>query len=238
MPMMPFIGVRISWLMLARNSDLARVEASAWSRASASSTACAGAARRPARAPRRARRRSARAARAPRRARWRCRRDGPPPRSARAPPGVGARGSGSTWRTCRAPVRRRRGWARDQQARRPWRSARSRKRRPARVARDVLDDDALAVERGAAARADVGPDGEAVDGAVVLVGEARARRRGGAVRPSSSASRTEPSMPGDCSSTTPSSSRRVSSSARSEAMRSSTRLCPFCSISARLRARF
>ena len=41
MPMMPFIGVRISWLMLARNSDLARVEASAWSRASTSSVACA-----------------------------------------------------------------------------------------------------------------------------------------------------------------------------------------------------
>ena len=29
MPMMPFRGVRISWLMLARNSDLARLEASA-----------------------------------------------------------------------------------------------------------------------------------------------------------------------------------------------------------------
>jgi len=39
MPMMPFIGVRISWLMFARNSDFARAESSAWSRASASSTA-------------------------------------------------------------------------------------------------------------------------------------------------------------------------------------------------------
>ena len=29
MPMMPFMGVRISWLMFARNSDLARVAASA-----------------------------------------------------------------------------------------------------------------------------------------------------------------------------------------------------------------
>jgi len=29
MPMMPFIGVRISWLMLARNSLLARLAASA-----------------------------------------------------------------------------------------------------------------------------------------------------------------------------------------------------------------
>ena len=29
MPMTPFIGVRISWLMVARNSDLARVALSA-----------------------------------------------------------------------------------------------------------------------------------------------------------------------------------------------------------------
>src|SRR6266699_3904133 len=35
MPMITFIGVRTSWLMLARNIDLARVEASAWSRARA-----------------------------------------------------------------------------------------------------------------------------------------------------------------------------------------------------------
>ena len=34
MPMMPFIGVRISWLMLARNSLLARLAASAASLAS------------------------------------------------------------------------------------------------------------------------------------------------------------------------------------------------------------
>ena len=39
MPMMPFMGVRISWLMLARNSLLARLAASAASlaRRSASS---------------------------------------------------------------------------------------------------------------------------------------------------------------------------------------------------------
>ena len=37
MPMTPFIGVRISWLMLARNSDLSRAAASASSRACASS---------------------------------------------------------------------------------------------------------------------------------------------------------------------------------------------------------
>ena len=30
MPMTPFIGVRISWLMLARNCDLARLADSAW----------------------------------------------------------------------------------------------------------------------------------------------------------------------------------------------------------------
>ena len=35
MPMMPFIGVRISWLMLARNSLLARLAASAASRGAA-----------------------------------------------------------------------------------------------------------------------------------------------------------------------------------------------------------
>ena len=38
MPMMPFIGVRISWLMLARNSDLSRDASSAASRASTSSS--------------------------------------------------------------------------------------------------------------------------------------------------------------------------------------------------------
>ena len=32
MPMMPFIGVRSSWLMLARNSDFSREASSAWSR--------------------------------------------------------------------------------------------------------------------------------------------------------------------------------------------------------------
>ena len=31
MPRMPFMGVRISWLMVARNSDLARLPASACS---------------------------------------------------------------------------------------------------------------------------------------------------------------------------------------------------------------
>ena len=35
MPMTPFIGVRISWLMLARKSDLSREASVAWSRASA-----------------------------------------------------------------------------------------------------------------------------------------------------------------------------------------------------------
>ena len=34
MPMMPFIGVRISWLMLARNSDFRRADSTAASRAS------------------------------------------------------------------------------------------------------------------------------------------------------------------------------------------------------------
>jgi hypothetical protein len=34
MPRMPFIGVRISWLMAARKRDLARLAASAWMRAS------------------------------------------------------------------------------------------------------------------------------------------------------------------------------------------------------------
>ena len=33
MPMTPFIGVRISWLMVARNSDLSRDASSALSRA-------------------------------------------------------------------------------------------------------------------------------------------------------------------------------------------------------------
>jgi hypothetical protein len=37
MPMMPFMGVRISWLMLARNSLFARLAASAASRACSSS---------------------------------------------------------------------------------------------------------------------------------------------------------------------------------------------------------
>ena len=36
MPMMPFSGVRISWLAIARKRDLARLAASAWSRACAS----------------------------------------------------------------------------------------------------------------------------------------------------------------------------------------------------------
>ena len=41
MPMMPFIGVRISWLMLARNSLLARLACSAASFAFCrSSSAC------------------------------------------------------------------------------------------------------------------------------------------------------------------------------------------------------
>ena len=37
MPRTPFIGVRISWLMFARNSDLSRADSSAASRARASS---------------------------------------------------------------------------------------------------------------------------------------------------------------------------------------------------------
>ena len=43
MPMTPFIGVRISWLMLARKSDFARLAASAASiaRISAASASCA-----------------------------------------------------------------------------------------------------------------------------------------------------------------------------------------------------
>ena len=40
MPMIAFIGVRISWLMLARNSLLARLADSAAARASRSSRAC------------------------------------------------------------------------------------------------------------------------------------------------------------------------------------------------------
>ena len=40
MPMMPFIGVRISWLMLARNWLLAWFDASATRRASRSSSLC------------------------------------------------------------------------------------------------------------------------------------------------------------------------------------------------------
>ena len=39
MPMTPFIGVRISWLMLARNSDLSRTDSSATSRALPSAAA-------------------------------------------------------------------------------------------------------------------------------------------------------------------------------------------------------
>ena len=39
MPITPFIGVRISWLMLARNCDLARLPASAAWTAAASSAA-------------------------------------------------------------------------------------------------------------------------------------------------------------------------------------------------------
>ena len=41
MPRTPFIGVRISWLITARNSDLARVAASATSRALASEASAA-----------------------------------------------------------------------------------------------------------------------------------------------------------------------------------------------------
>ena len=37
--MTPFIGVRISWLIVARNSDFSREASIAWSRASASSAA-------------------------------------------------------------------------------------------------------------------------------------------------------------------------------------------------------
>jgi hypothetical protein len=40
MPITPFIGVRISWLMFARNSDLTRDDSSASSRAVASCSAC------------------------------------------------------------------------------------------------------------------------------------------------------------------------------------------------------
>ncbi len=39
-PMMPFIGVRISWLMFARNSLLVRFDSSACSRACSSSRDC------------------------------------------------------------------------------------------------------------------------------------------------------------------------------------------------------
>ncbi len=41
MPMMPFIGVRISWLIVARNSDLVRLAASARSRAVSRLCRCA-----------------------------------------------------------------------------------------------------------------------------------------------------------------------------------------------------
>ena len=37
-PITPYIGVRISWLITARNSDFSRVASSAWSRASSSSS--------------------------------------------------------------------------------------------------------------------------------------------------------------------------------------------------------
>ena len=40
MPMIPFIGVRISWLMLARNSDFALLAACAASRNDASVSSC------------------------------------------------------------------------------------------------------------------------------------------------------------------------------------------------------
>ena len=40
MPMMPFIGVRISWLMLARNSLLARVADSAFSFSPRNASSC------------------------------------------------------------------------------------------------------------------------------------------------------------------------------------------------------
>ena len=38
MPSTPFIGVRISWLIVARNCDLARLAASAWWRAAISAS--------------------------------------------------------------------------------------------------------------------------------------------------------------------------------------------------------
>ena len=42
MPMTPFIGVRISWLMLARNSDLSREASSAaWRARTSTSMLCA-----------------------------------------------------------------------------------------------------------------------------------------------------------------------------------------------------
>ena len=41
MPMTPFIGVRISWLIVARNADFAWLALSAWIFACSSSTACA-----------------------------------------------------------------------------------------------------------------------------------------------------------------------------------------------------
>ena len=40
MTMMPFMGVRISWLIMARNSDLVRAAASAASLAARSSASC------------------------------------------------------------------------------------------------------------------------------------------------------------------------------------------------------
>ena len=48
MPRMPFIGVRISWLMFARNSLLARVAASAVSLAFRSAASARSASRTPA----------------------------------------------------------------------------------------------------------------------------------------------------------------------------------------------
>jgi hypothetical protein len=41
MPSRPLSGVRISWLTLERNSDLARLASSAWRRASSARCACA-----------------------------------------------------------------------------------------------------------------------------------------------------------------------------------------------------
>ena len=53
MPMMPFIGVRISWLVIARKRDFAMFEASALSRASSSAVAAVASAARRRLVPRR-----------------------------------------------------------------------------------------------------------------------------------------------------------------------------------------